>query len=373
MIKKILYGLLGLLIVALFIGTTGYLYQKSQKPPVVFVTISPVIGDIQKVTVASGTIVPRKEIEIKPQVGGIINEIYVQAGEKVQKGTALAKICIVPNLEKLNEAENRLNKANIQYTDAKQELERQQKMYEQHLISQSEFKKYQSQFQNAQTDLEAARNNLQLVKEGVTKQTAAENNTIVASTVDGTILEIPVKEGATVVETSTFNAGTTIATIADMGALVFEGKIDESEVGKLHEGMELQITIGAIEDKTFKATLEHIAPKGNKEGDGAVQFQIKAAVTQEEGTLIRAGYSANAKIVLARKEQVLTLPESMILYDKDQKPYVEVEVGVQQFAQKTIELGLSDGINVEIVSGLTVKDKVKNLSPKSDVKSNSNT
>jgi HlyD family secretion protein len=357
--KKILYGFFGLLILALFIGTTGYLYQKSQKPPTIFETISPVIGDIQKVTVASGTIVPRKEIEIKPQVAGIIDEIYVQPGETVQKGTVLAKIRIVLNLEKLNEAENRLNRADIQYMDAKQQLERQQKLFEKQLISQSEFKRYQIQLQTAQTDLEAARNNLQLVKEGVTKQSNAENNTLVESTVDGLILEIPVKEGTTVVETSAFNEGTTIATIADMSALVFEGKIDESEVGKLQEGMELQLTIGAIEGKTFKATLEHIAPKGSKEQDGAVQFQIKAAVEPEEGVLIRAGYSANAKIVLAKKEKVLTLPESVIIYDKNQQPYVEVEVDEQQFEKRNVELGLSDGISVEILSGVTEKDHIK--------------
>jgi HlyD family secretion protein len=357
--KKILYGFFVLLILALFIGTTGYLYQKSQKPPTIFETISPVIGDIQKVTVASGTIVPRKEIEIKPQVAGIIDEIYVQPGETVQKGTVLAKIRIVLNLEKLNEAENRLNRADIQYMDAKQQLERQQKLFEKQLISQSEFKRYQIQLQTAQTDLEAARNNLQLVKEGVTKQSNAENNTLVESTVDGLILEIPVKEGTTVVETSAFNEGTTIATIADMSALVFEGKIDESEVGKLQEGMELQLTIGAIEGKTFKATLEHIAPKGSKEQDGAVQFQIKAAVEPEEGVLIRAGYSANAKIVLAKKEKVLTLPESVIIYDKNQQPYVEVEVDEQQFEKRNVELGLSDGISVEILSGVTEKDHIK--------------
>jgi HlyD family secretion protein len=359
MIKKIFYILFGLVIVALFVGTTGYLYQQSQKRPVIFETASPVIGDIEQVTVASGTIVPRKEIKIKPLVAGIIDEIRVQPGEIVQKGTVLAKIQIVPNLEKLNEAENRLNKARIHYNDVKQELDRQQKLYEKQLISQSDFKRYQIQVQTAQTDLEAAQNNLRLVKEGVARQDTAENNTLVESTVNGMILEVPVEEGTTVVETSAFNEGTTIAVVADMNALVFEGKIDESEVGKLQEGMELNLTIGAIEGQEFKATLEYIAPKGNKEGDGAVQFQIKAAVKPEKEVLIRAGYSANAKIVLAKKEKVLTLLESLILYDKEQQPYVEVEVGEQQFERRDLELGLSDGINVEILSGITLDDKIK--------------
>jgi HlyD family secretion protein len=197
------------------------------------------------------------------------------------------------------------------------------------------------------------------VKEGVAKQESAENNTLVESTVEGMILEIFVKEGETVVETSSFNEGTTIAMIADMSALVFEGNIDESEVGKLREGMELNLTIGAIEDEEFKATLEYISPKGKQEREGAVQFQIKAAVEPREGTLIRAGYSANGKIVLARRENVLTLKESLILYDKEQKPYVEVEVGDQQFEKQFVELGLSDGINVEILSGIRENDKIK--------------
>ncbi len=359
MIKKIFYILFGVLIVALFVGTTGYLYQKSQEPPVVFETTSSVIGNIEKVTVASGTIVPRKEIEIKPQVPGIIDEIYVQAGDKVQKGKALAKVRIVPNLVSLNEAENRLNKAQINYADAKQELERQEKLYKKQLISQSEFKRHQIKFQTAAADLEAAQNNVQLIKEGVAKQESAANNTLIQSTVGGIVLEVLVKEGDTVVETNAFNAGTTIATIADMSALVFEGNIDESEVGKLREGMELNLTIGAIESEEFKATLEYIAPKGKKEGDGAVQFQIKAAVEPKEGVLIRAGYSANAKIVLAKKESVLTLPESVIMYDKEQQPYVEVEIGEQLFEKRYLQLGLSDGINVEIISGLTETDNVK--------------
>ncbi len=325
----------------------------------IFKTASPAIKDIEKVTVASGTIVPRKEIAIKPQVRGIIEEIYVEPGDEVEKGSVLAKIRIVPDLVNLNEAENRLNKARIHYMDAKQELERQDKLYKKQLISQSEFKRYQIQFKTARADLNASRNNLRLVKEGVAKRESTENNTLVDSTVDGIILEIPVKEGETVVETNSFNEGTTIATIADMSALVFEGNIDESEVGKLREGLELNLTIGAIEEEVFKATLEYIAPKGKKEQNGAVQFQIKAAVEPKEDVLIRAGYSANGKIVLARKEKVLTLEERLILYDEDQQPYVEVEIREQQFEKRSLELGLSDGIHIEVLSGITENDKIK--------------
>ncbi len=357
--KKILYGFFGLIILALFGGTTWFLYQKSQEPPVIFETTSASIGDIEKVTVASGTIVPRKEIEMKPQVRGIIEEIYVQPGDEVKKGQVLAKIRIVPDLVSLNEAENRLNKARIYYGDAKQESERQEKLFKEQLISQSEFKRYQVQFQTARADLQAAQNNLKLVREGVAKQQSGENNTLVNSTVNGMILEVLVKEGETVVETSSFNEGTTIAMIADMSELVFEGNIDESEVGKLREGMELNLTIGAIEGEEFKATLEYIAPKGKQEQEGAVQFQIKAAVQPKEAILIRAGYSANGKIVLDKREQVLTVKESLILYDKDQKPYVEVEIGEQQFEKRVLELGISDGIDVEVLAGITEDDKIK--------------
>ena len=346
---------------ALFAGTTWFLYQKSQEVPVIFVTVSPEIRDIEQVTVASGTIVPRKEVAIKPQIGGIIDEIYVEAGDEVHRGTVLAKIRVVPNLVNLNEAENRLKKAGIQYQDAEQEMERQEHLYKQRLISEADFKKFQRNFQTAQADLNAAQKHLALIKEGVAKQAAGENNTLIESTVDGMVLDVPVKEGTTVVETNSFNEGTSIAFIADMSSLVFEGNIDESEVGRLQEGMEINLTIGAIEAEEFTAVLEYIAPKGVKEQNGAVQFQIKAAVEAKEGVLIRAGYSANGKIVLARKEQVLSLEEAVIAYDKDQQPYAEVEVAEQQFEKRSLELGLSDGIHVEILSGITLDDNIKQL------------
>ncbi|MCP4402594.1 MAG: efflux RND transporter periplasmic adaptor subunit [bacterium] len=361
MIKKIFYFLLGLCILALFAGTTWFLYQKSQEAPVIFTTVSPEIRDIEQVTVASGTIVPRKEVTIKPQIGGIIDEIYVEAGDEVQRGGVLAKIRVVPNLVNLNEAENRLSKADIQYKDAQQEMERQEHLYQQSLISEVDFKKYQLKFQNARVDLNAAQKHLKLIKEGVAKQSSGRNHTLIESTVDGMVLEVSVKEGETVVETNSFNEGTSIAFIADMSSLVFEGNIDESEVGRLQEGMEINLTVGAIEDEHFKAILEYIAPKGVKEDNGAVQFRIKAAVEAKEDVLIRAGYSANGKIVLTRKEQVLSLEEAFIAYDKEQQPYVEIEIGEQQFEKRSLELGLSDGIYVEVLSGITIDDKMKQL------------
>jgi len=371
MIKKIFYTLLVLVFLALFVGTGWFLYKKSQKPPVIFSTSSPVIGNIEQVTVASGTIVPRKEVAIKPKISGIIDDIPVSAGDVVRKGDVIAKIRLVPNLINLNEAENRLEKAKIQYENAQKELERQRRMFKQKLVPEKEFNRYELEFENAKADLQASEKNLTLLKEGVAKKESKQNSTFVESTVDGMILDIPVKEGATVVETNSNNDGTTVAVVADMSSLVFEGTIDESEVGKLHEGMEINLTIGAIEKETFNAVLEYIAPKGQKDPNGsAVKFQIKASVEPKEGVLIRAGYSANGKIVLARRENVLTLKEGLIQYgeeqsssslkpDGEQKPYVEVETAPQQFEKRFVELGLSDGINVEIVSGLTEKDKIK--------------
>jgi HlyD family secretion protein len=359
MMKKILSMLLGLFVAALFSGTTWYLYQKSKEPPMIFNTISPMIRDIEKVTVASGTIVPHKEIDIKPKLAGIIAKIYVQPGQTVKKGTKLAQIRVVPDLVQLNEAENRFNKARINYNEVSQDLERQRRLYQKRLISQADFTRYQNELKTAQADLDAARKNLRLIHEGVAQKETGENNTLVESTVDGMILEIPVKEGATVVETNDFNAGTTIATIADMSRLVFEGKIDESEVGKIKEGMKLDLTIGALEDHSFKAVLEYIAPKGSQENDGAVQFKIKAALESTEGIFIRAGYSANAKIVLDRRKHVLTLPERVINYDGNGHAYVDLETAKQQFERRHLELGLSDGIYVEILAGITIKDRIK--------------
>ena len=325
----------------------------------IFNTISPMIRDIEKVTVASGTIVPHKEIDIKPKLAGIIAKIYAQPGQTVKKGTKLAQIRVVPDLVQLNEAENRFNKARINYNEVSQDLERQRRLYQKRLISQADFTRYQNELKTAQADLDAARKNLRLIHEGVAQKETGENNTLVESTVDGMILEIPVKEGATVVETNDFNAGTTIATIADMSRLVFEGKIDESEVGKIKEGMKLDLTIGALEDHSFKAVLEYIAPKGSQENDGAVQFKIKAALESTEGIFIRAGYSANAKIVLDRRKHVLTLPERVIDYDENGQAYVDVETTDQQFERRHLDLGLSDGIYVEILSGITIKDRIK--------------
>jgi HlyD family secretion protein len=334
-----------------------YLYSKNKKQPVVFETKTPFVTDIVKKTVATGTIVPRKEIEIKPQVSGIIEKIYVEPGMSVKKGDLIAKIKIIPNMVSLNEAEARVSKAKINLEDAKEIYERQRKVYEEGVIPLADFQRYKVAYENAVAELEAAENNLQLIREGVNKRMGTATNTLIRSTIDGMVLNVPVEEGNSVIEANNFNAGTTIAYIADMGEMIFKGKVDETEVGKLHEGMPIILTIGAIENEKFDATLEYISPKGVAE-NGAIQFEIKAKIHLKKGFFIRSGYSANADIVLDERKSVLAIPEKLLQFEGD-SAYVEIETQPQIFVKRYIKTGLSDGINIQIIEGLTAKDKVK--------------
>lgn len=334
-----------------------YLYSKNKKQPVIFETRTPFVTDIVKKTVATGTIVPRKEIEIKPQVSGIIEKIYVEPGMSIKKGDLIAKVKIIPNMVSLNEAEARVNKARINLEDAKEIYERQRKVYEEGVIPLADFQRYKVTYENAMAELEAAENNLQLIREGVNKRMGTATNTLIRSTIDGMVLNVPVEEGNSVIEANNFNAGTTIAYVADMGEMIFKGKVDETEVGKLHEGMSIILTIGAIENEKFEATLEYISPKGVAE-NGAIQFEIKAKIHLKKGFFIRSGYSANADIVLDERKGVLSIPEKLLQFDGD-SAYVEVETQPQIFSKRYIKTGLSDGINIQIVDGLTEKDRVK--------------
>jgi HlyD family secretion protein len=352
--------LLIIVIVAVFGGTIYFLYQKSQTPEVVFETTTPFKSNIIKKTTATGSVVPRKEIEIKPVVSGIIDEIYVEEGQMIKKGDLIAKIRIIPNMINLNNAQSRIDVAKINLDDAKRNYNRQLELFEKGVIAKADFESYEIAYRNAQEELETAEETLELIQEGQIKKPGSATNTIVKSTIDGMLLDIPVEIGDQVIEANNFNAGTTIASVADMGEMVFEGNIDESEVGKIKEGMPLILTIGALEDVTFDAKLEHISPKG-AEINGAVQFEIKADVKLKEDQFVRAGYSANADIVLDRVDSVLAISESVLKFDDD-TTYVEVEVGEQQFEKRIIQTGLSDGINIEVISGLSENDKIKKTS-----------
>lgn len=355
--KKALKIFIGAIILVVFAGTIVYLYRKSQAKPVVFETSTATVTNIIKKTVATGKIVPRKEIEIKPQISGIISALYVEAGDKVKVGDMIAKVRIIPNMISLNEAESRLDRAKISLDDASVNYDRQKTLFDGKAIAAAELQNYEVALKTARQDVNAAENNLQLIREGITKSAGSASNTIIRSTIAGMVLTVPVEVGNSVIESNTFNDGTTIATIADMGEMIFKGKVDESEVGKLHEGMGLTLTVGAIDTENFSAILEHISPKGIEE-NGAIQFEIRAAVSLKDSLFIRAGYSANADIVLERRDSVLAVQESLVKYEGD-SAFIEIETAPQTFEKRFIKTGLSDGLNVEVLEGVSKKDKIK--------------
>lgn len=356
-VRRFIPIIIGLVIVGAFAWTLLFLYNKSKTKPIHYETEAPFRTTIVKKTVATGAIVPRQEVEIKPRVSGVVSDILVEPGAFIERDQLIARIQIVPDVVTLNRAESSVQSANITFNNAKKELARYKSLYDQKIISETEYRKYELDFQLARQELSAARSNLQLVKEGASASSGKVSNEI-RSTVNGMILDVPIKVGASVIESNNFNPGTTIAFVADMDDMIFEGKVDESEVGKIKEGMSLSIKIGAVEKQTFEGTLEYIAPKGVME-EGAIQFAIKAAIVRKEGVFIRANYSANADIVLDKKEDVLAIAEAVLQFDEEKKPYVEVEIGEQEYEKRYVEVGLSDGINIEIVSGVDADDKLK--------------
>ncbi len=355
--KKVIRILVIIVLASSFLGTLYFLYKKSEKKPEVFKLEQPVVMDIYKKTVATGAVVPRKEVDIKPRVSGIVEEVYVEAGQMIKAGDKIARIKIIPNMINLNEAESRLNRAKINHSNVQIEYDRIKKLYEQKVVSLSDYQRSELNYNSASEELDAADNNLQLIKQGTSKSLGNAANTIIRATIPGMVLNVPVKEGNSVIESNTFNEGTTIATIADMKDMIFQGKVDESEVGKIKTGMNLIVTIGAIETDKYEAVLEYISPKGIEE-DGAIQFEIKAAMKLKDGNFIRAGYSANADIVLDKRDSVIAISESVIKFEGD-TVYVEIETDSQVFKKQYIKTGLSDGIFIEVLSGLTKNDKLK--------------
>lgn len=354
---KRFFGILVVLILVVSFFGVGYiLIKKSMKPTVIYKSKKPFHIDIISKTVATGSITPRKEIDLKSQVSGVVEKLYVEAGEVVKANDIIAKIKIIPDVVMLNGAEMRLKTAFINYKNADIEMNRQRQLYEDDVISERDYNQYLLEFELRKQEVEAAEINLDLVKEGASQNTGTVSN-IVRSTAGGMVIDVPVKEGSFVIESNTFNEGTTIATVANMNDIIFEGKVDESEVGKIKEGMNLDLKIGALQDIKIRAVLEHISPKGIEE-DGAIQFEIKAAVKLKNDLFLRAGYSANADIVLEKRDSVLAVKESDVLFE-DGKAYVEVETGDQQFRKQELETGLSDGINIEILSGITSDQKIK--------------
>ena len=345
---------------AIFIGTFIFLYQKSKPKTTVYETITPEIADLEKTTVATGKVEPRDEVLIKPQISGIISEVYKEAGQTIKQGEVIAKVKVIPELGQLNSAESRVRVAEISTAQAETDHERIKKLYNDKLISREDYEKSEVEIKKAREELQTAKDALEIIKEGITKNSASFSSTLIRSTIDGLILDVPIKVGNSVIMSNTFNDGTTIATVANMNDLIFKGKIDETEVGRIHEGMPVKLTIGALQNLTFDAELEYISPKGVEE-NGANQFEIKAAVHAPDSVQIRSGYSANAEIVLQRAQKVLAVPEGIIEFSGD-STFVWVmtdSIPEQKFERRQIKTGMSDGIKLEIKEGLTGKEKVR--------------
>ncbi|MGB2502861.1 MAG: efflux RND transporter periplasmic adaptor subunit [Flavobacteriaceae bacterium] len=356
--KKIFkYIIIGAILFGVLFAVAFFIKSNS-KGSIQYDTQNPIITSIEMKSVATGKVIPEDEVEIKPQISGIIEKLFVEEGDYVKTGDLLAKVKVVPDEQSLNSAKGRLANTKILLENAKVEYNRNKNLFEKEIISQQEFQNAELNYSRAKQDVANAQSDLQIIKLGSASGSVTANTNIRA-TVPGTVLEMPIKEGDQVVESNTFNNGTTIAVIADLNKMIFEGKVDEAEVGKLKIGMPLLVNLGAIEDKEFEAKLKFIAPKGNEE-QGAVQFKIECDVYLDNDFFVRAGYSANASFILESKDSVLAIPEALLQFDKKtEKPYVQVQIKEQEFERKDIETGISDGINVEILSGITIEDNIK--------------
>ena len=358
--KKYRKLIIAAVIALIFIGTFVFLWQKSQPKEIVYNEFTPKTENIQKTTIITGKIEPRNEVNIKPQISGIITELYKEAGDFVNSGDVIAKVKVVPEMGQLSSAEMRVRLAEINLKQAQTDFQREENLYKQKLVSADEYDKSKQTLEQAKHEKMAAEDALEVVRDGFSKANAKASSTLIRSTISGVILDIPVKVGYSVIQVNTMNEGTTIATVANMNNLIFRGNIDETEVGQLVSDMPMKITIGALQDMKFDANLEYISPKA-VESNGANQFEIKAAVKLSDGGKIRSGYSANAEIVLASAEKVLSVPESAIEFSGDSTfVYIIKGEGKNKTYERTaVTTGLSDGVNIEIKKGITAKDKVR--------------
>jgi len=360
-------------IVAAFTSALIYLWQKNQEDPITYTTQMASNQTIVVKTMATGSIVPKEEVLIKPNISGIVEEVFVEAGEYVNQGDLIAQIRVIPNVSNLTSAKNNiasnrtgLETAEINFKTQKTIYDRQKELFDKGVIAANEFDQVNNTYLQAKQQVEQsrinvtqARQNYDIIKTGTTSGIGSAAQTQIRATVSGMVLDVPVKAGNQVIEANNFNEGTSIASLADVKQMIFEGKVDESEVGKIKEGLPLEITVGAIENQKFDAVLDYIAPKGIAE-NGAIQFEIKGSLKSVDSTFIRAGLSANASIILAKAENVLAIKEALVQYDKkSKKPFVEIEIGDQKFERKEITLGISDGIFVEVKNGISKDDKIK--------------
>lgn len=378
-LKKALYLLLGIIVAAAFLSVIAYLVKSNSQENEAFLTRTPIVQNMEDKVMATGKIVPREEIEIKPNMSGIVEKILVKEGDKVTAGQLIASIRIVPQVADVNGAMQQVNAANIGVSNAKtnlanqqQQFAMQQKLYTQGVISKQEFLTAQQQFytaqqnvKNANQQLITAQKGLQIARTGVTPELQSMATTQIRAKANGTVLEVPVKVGSQVIEANSFNPGTTIASIADLNSLIFEGEIDEAQAGKLKEGMPMNIVIGALQNKTFPGKVTMIAPKGTDE-NGTIKFPIEGDVLNPTNEYIRAGFSANGEIVLSSEKNALLVDESLIQYEKvkgKDQPFVEVKQANGSFKKVNVVLGASDGINVQIKSGISKNAEIKVWNP----------
>ena len=355
--KKVIKYIVLVLIVAVFAGTFVFLYKKSKPEEIRYQELTVTTQDIARSTVLTGKIVPRNEVNIKPQINGIIAEIYKEAGQMVQQGEVIARLTVIPDMNSLSAAQSRVRLSEINLKQAQTNFDREKALYEKNLISAEEYEKTEQQLNQAKEEYAASQESLEVIRDGVSSKNATSSSTLIRSTITGLILDIPVKVGNSVIQANTLNDGTTVATVANMNDLIFEGQVDETEVGSLQEGMPLTITIGALRDYTFDAKLEYISPKA-VESNGANQFKVKAAVKVDSEHTIRSGYSANAQIDLEKATDVLSVPESALEFVKNE-PYVYKKAEDGTYKQTKVTTGLSDGVNIEIKEGLSEGDTVR--------------
>lgn len=359
-VKKILRIVLLTVVGAAVIGTFYFLWKKAQPVITVYEIVTPVNDTIQTKTVATGSVEPRYEVLIKPQISGIISELTKEAGQMVKEGEIIAKIKVIPEMVQLNSAESRVNVANITLLQVEEVYQRDEQLYKNGVISKEDFDASKANYLKAKEEYANAQSALEIIRDGIAKNSKVASTTQIRSTITGMILDVPVKVGNSVIQSNNFNDGTTIATVANMNDMIFRGNVDETEIGRINEGMPIKLTVGAMESATFDAVLEYVSPKG-VEKNGAIQFEIKAAVTIPDQTFIRAGYSANAEIVLKRAENVLAIPESCVEFSGD-SAFVQIltqETPEQKFEKKYVKTGLSDGIKIQITEGLTITDKIR--------------
>ena len=367
-IKRIvLLSLVGLAVV----GTFVFLWKKAQPEVIEYEIVTPERGTVETKTVATGNVEPRYEILIKPQISGIISEVLKEAGQRVTEGEIIAKVKVIPEMGQLNSAESRVNVARISLDQVESTHRRDEQLFKQGILTAEEFDVSKANYRKAKEELANAQSSLEIVRDGISRNTRSSSTTQIRSTITGMILNVPIKVGNSVIQSNSFNDGTTIASVANMNDMIFRGNVDETEIGKIREGMPIKLTVGALGTRTFDAVLEYVSPKG-EEKNGAIQFEIKAAVSLPDTSFVRAGYSANAEIVLERAENVLTIPESTVEFHGD-TAFVQVvkqEKPKQIFEKRQIKTGLSDGIKIEVKEGLTEKDKIRGAAISKDANNN---